>query len=76
MKLGVLFVTGGSIALVGAIMGILSPFIFPEAEPSIVVVVGRVLFALFLGLYMLPRGLLKIKEARHNKEVRYESQVS
>jgi len=68
MKLGILYVAGGSLAFIGAIMGILSPFLFPEAEPSIIVVIGRVIFALFLGFYMLPRGLLRIREAKHESQ--------
>jgi len=55
-------------AFIGAIMGILSPFLFPEAEPHIITIIGRVIFALFLGLYMLPRGLLRIREAKHESQ--------
>ena len=68
MKLGILYTIGGSIAFIGVIMGILFPFIFPEDAPHIITIIGKVVLALFLGLYMLPRGLIRIREAKHESQ--------
>jgi len=66
MKLGILYTASGSIALIVAVGFIISA-IGGTAMP-IGFVIGRVIFALFLGLYMLPRGLLKIREAKHESQ--------
>ena len=77
MKLGILYTVGGSMALIAAV-GLVTLAIIPfEGTAShIVTIVGRVIFALFLGFYMLPRGLLRIRKARYSKEVKHESQTS
>ena len=65
MKLGILYTVGGSIALTAAFgLVILAIVPFEGTAPHIITVVGRVIFALFLGFYMLPRGLLRIREAK------------
>ena len=71
MKLGILYIVGGSMALIVAI-GLITMAIIPfeGTAPHIITIVGRVIFALFLGFYMLPRGLLRIREARHESQAR------
>ena len=69
MKLGILYAIGGSMALLAAIgLIILAVIPFEGTAPHIITIVGRVIFALFLGLYMLPRGLLRIREAKYESQ--------
>jgi len=69
MKLGILYTVGGSLALI-AVVGLIILAIVPleGTTPHIITIVGRVIFALFLGLYMLPRGLLRIREAKYESQ--------
>jgi len=71
MKLGILYTVGGSMALIAAV-GLIALAIIGsgEAAPHIIVITGRVIFALFLGLYMLPRGLLKLRKTKHESQSR------
>ena len=69
MKLGILYTIGGSMALIAAIGLIILAIIPSEGTvPHMITIVGRVIFALFLGLYMLPRGLLRVREAKHESQ--------
>jgi len=47
---------------------ILGLFMFPEAEPSISVVVARAIFGFALGLWALPNGINRIRVAKAEKE--------
>ena len=70
MKLGILYTAGGSIALLAAFAAVLGLFIFPEAEPSIAVVLIRSAMGVIIGLWALPQGLLKIRTAREAKNAK------
>ena len=71
MKLGILYIIGGSLALTSSIgLTIISFIPIEGTQPSVVVITIRAIIGLFLGLYMLPRGLLKLREAKHESQTR------
>jgi len=76
MKTGILYTVSGSVVLAASIgLVILAIIPFEGTEPHLISTISRIFVGAFIGLWLLPRGLLRIREAKQARRAKRESQT-